>query len=97
MKIPNLKDGIYTVREKFIKENRPCLYTAKIIDGTWLAYLSETDALAKEMIELVIKSGITEDINASDQSARVSAMEQIKHIAEEFALKNIIYSFNTYK
>lgn len=24
---------------KFIKENRPCFYSMKMMDGTWLAYL----------------------------------------------------------
>ena len=33
---------------KFIKENRPCFYSMKMIDGTWLAYLEEFDTTAKE-------------------------------------------------
>ena len=134
MKIPNLKEGDYAMKErfiengikyvrngdyyipnltlpddkvynigkygrihaKFIKENRPCFYTAKMIDGTWLAYLSEIDASAKEMVdrlirELVAKQGVSEELKANDQIAWVSAMEQIKHTADEFVLQKLIY------
>ena len=103
--IPNLTlpdDKVYNIGKygrihaKFIKENRPCFYTAKMIDGTWLAYLSEIDASAKEMVdrlirELVAKQGVSEELKANDQIAWVSAMEQIKHTADEFVLQKLIY------
>lgn len=103
--IPNLivpDDKVYNIGKygrmhaKFIKENRPCFYTAKMLDGTWLAYLEEIDTSAKEMVdrlikELIIKRGITEELKASDQFTWVSAMEQIKHTAEEFVFEDIVY------
>lgn len=103
--IPNLTvpdDNVYNIGKygrmhaKFIKENRPCFYTAKMIDGTWLAYLSEIDASAKEMVdrlirELVAKQGVSEELKANDQIAWVSAMEQIKHTADEFVIQKLIY------
>ena len=81
---------------KFIKENRPCFYTAKMINGTWLDYLDEIDTSANEMVdklvrELVAKQGVTEELKAEDQMAWVSAMEQIKHMADEFVLQKLIY------
>ena len=81
---------------QFIKENRPCFYSMKMMNGTWLAYLEEIDTTAKEMVdrlikELVIKQGITEELKANDQMAWVSAMEQIKHTAEEFVFEDILY------
>ena len=104
--IPNLtvpdekvyKIGKYgRMHAKFIKENRPCFYSMKMIDGTWLAYLKEIDISAKEMVDrlikdLVAKRGITEELKAKDQMAWLSAMEQIKHTAEEFVLENIVYA-----
>ncbi len=103
--IPNLtvpNDNVYNIGKygrmhaKFIKENRPCFYTAKMIDGTWLAYLSEIDASAKEMVnrlirELVAKQGVSEELKANDQIAWFSAMEQIKHTADEFVLQKLVY------
>ena len=82
---------------KFIKENRPCFYTTKMLDGTWSAYLEEIDTSAKEMVdrlmrELVAKQGISEELKATDQFAWISAMEQIKHTSEEFVLEDIVYA-----
>ena len=104
--IPNLTgpdDKVYNIgkygrmHSKFIKENRPCFYTAKMIDGTWLAYLEEIDTTAKEMVdrlikELVVQRDVTEELKADDQFAWISAMEQINHTAEEIVFENIVYA-----
>ena len=104
--IPNLTgpdDKVYNIGKygrmhaKFIKENRPCFYTAKLIDGTWLAYLEEIDTTAKEMVdrlikELVVQRDVTEELKADDQFAWISAMEQINHTAEEIVFENIVYA-----
>ena len=87
---------------KFIKENRPCFYTARMIDGTWLNYLEKVDNSAKEMFdrlirELVAKQAITENLKASDQFTWISAMEQIRHTAEEFVLEEIVYANGYFK
>jgi hypothetical protein len=70
----------------FIKENRPFLYSAKMLSGTWLAYLEEIDTSAKEMVDklvknMVVKQGITEELKAKDQIAWVGVMNGIKHSA----------------
>ena len=103
--IPNLKapEGTYNIGKYgrlhsiFIKENRPTVYSMKMLNGTWLAYLEEIDTSAKEMVnrlikELVVKRGVTEELKAKDQFAWVSAMEQIKHTAEEFVFSDLIYA-----
>lgn len=103
--IPNLTgpdDKVYNIGKygrmhaKFIKENRPCFYTSKMLDGTWLAYLEEIDTAAKEMVnrlikELVVQRDVTEEFKANDQFAWISAMEQINHTAEEIVFENIVY------
>lgn len=109
--IPNLTvpdNKVYNIGKygrmhaKFIKENRPCFYAAKMLDGTWLAYLSEVDSAAKKMVdrlikELIVKRGITEKLKANDQLAWISAIEQIKHTAEEIVFENIVYSKKSFK
>ena len=74
--IPNLtvpdekvyKIGKYgRMHAKFIKENRPCFYSMKMLNGTWLAYLEEVDTSAKEMVDklikdMAVKQGITEEL-----------------------------------
>ena len=101
--IPNLKapEGTYSIGKYgrlhsiFIKENRPCLYSAKMLKGTWLAYLEEIDTAAKEMVDklvkdIAIKQGITEELKATDQMAWIGAMNNLKHSAEEIVLREFI-------
>ena len=109
--IPNLSvpdDKVYNIGKygrmhaKFIKENRPCFYSMKMMDGTWLAYLDEIDTTAKEMVNKLIKDmavnqGITEELKAKDQMAWVGAMNNIRHSAEEFVLKDFVCSMEVRK
>ena len=109
--IPNLTvpdDKVYNIGKygrmhaKFIKENRPCFYSIKMLNGTWLAYLEEIDTSAKEMVDrlikdMVAKQGITEELKARDQMAWVGAMNNIRHSAEEFVLKGFVYSMEVRK
>lgn len=103
--IPNLKapEGKYNIGKYgklhsiFIKENRPCLYSMKMLNGTWLAYLEEVDTTAKEMVnnlikDMAVKQGITEELKAKDQMAWVCAMNNIRHSAEEIVLQEFICS-----
>ena len=103
--IPNLKapEGKYNIGKYgrlhsiFIKENRPCLYSMKMLNGTWLAYLEEIDTTAKEMVDtlikdMAVKQGITEELKAKDQMAWVGAMNNIRHYAEEIVLQEFICS-----
>ena len=103
--IPNLKvpEGKYNIGKYgrlhsiFIKENRPCLYSMKMLNGTWLAYLEEIDTTAKEMVDkivkdMAVKQGITEELKAKDQMAWVGAMNNIKHSAEEIVLREFVCS-----
>ena len=85
---------------KFIKENRRAIYSSKMLDGTWLAYLEEIDSTAKEMVdnlikELTIKQGATEELKAKDPFVWISAMEQIKHTSEEIVFSDLIFSHKT--
>ena len=109
--IPNLTvpdDKVYNIGKYgrlhsiFIKENRPCLYSMKMLNGTWLAYLKEIDTSAKEMVnrlikDMAVKQGITEELKAKDQMAWVGAMNNIRHSAEEFVLKDFVYSMEVQK
>ena len=108
--IPNLKapEGTYNIGKYgrlhsiFIKENRPTVYSMKMLNGTWLAYLEIIDTTAKEMIDklikdMAVKQGITEELKTKDQMAWVGAMNNIRHSAEEFVLRDFIYSMEVRK
>ena len=103
--IPNLtvpdekvyKIGKYgRMHAKFIKENRPCFYSMKMLNGTWLSYLEEIDISAKEMVDrlikdMAIKQGITEELKSKDQMAWAGAMSNIRHSAEEIVYKELLF------
>ena len=109
--IPNLTvpdDKVYNIGKYgrlhsiFIKENRPTIYSMKMLDGTWLAYLEEIDTTAKEMVDklikdMAVKQGITEELKAKDQMAWVGAMNGIKHSAEEIVLREFVCSMEVRK
>ena len=81
---------------KFIKQNKPYIYSAKMFNGTWLEYLQEIDSTEREMVDtlirdMVAKQCITEELKVKDQFAWISAMEQIKHTAEEIVLNEYVY------
>ena len=109
--IPNLTvpdDKVYNIGKygkmhaKIVKENRPTVYSMKMLNGTWLAYLEEIDTTAKEMVnnlikDMVVKQGITEELKAKDQMAWVSAMNNIRLSAEEFVLRDFIFSMEVRK
>ena len=109
--IPNLTvpdDKVYNIGKYgrlhsiFIKENRPTIYSMKMLNGTWLAYLEEIDTTAKKMIDklikdMAVKQGITEELKAKDQMAWAGAMNNIRHSAEEFVLRDFIYSMEVRK
>ena len=103
--IPNLTvpdDKVYNIgrygrlHSIFIKENRPCIYSMKMLNGTWLAYLEEIDTYAQEMVDrlikdMAVKQGITEELKAKDQMAWVGAMNNIRHSAEEIVCKDLLF------
>ena len=102
--IPNLKapEGTYNIGKYgrlhsiFIKENRPTVYSMKMLNGTWLAYLEEIDTTAQEMIDklikdMAVKQGFTEELKAKDQMAWVGAMNNIRHSAEEILYKDLLF------
>lgn len=74
----------------------------KMLNGTWLAYLERIDTTAKEMIDklikdMAVKQGISEELKAKDQMVWVGAMNNIRHSAEEFVLRDFIYSMEVRK
>ena len=90
--LPNLAvpdDKTYNIgkygrlHSKFIKENHRAIYSMRMLNGTWLAYLEEIDTTAREIVnklikDMAVKKGIKEELKSKDPFAWVSAMEQIR-------------------
>ena len=84
--IPNLKapEETYNIGKYgrlhsiFIKENRPCLYSMKMLNGTWLAYLEEIDTSAKEMIDKLVKDmAISQEATAERKVRWIYMLKQV--------------------
>ena len=82
---------------RYIKEHRPVIYTALLLSGKMNSYLAQIDNRAMEMFDrlmkqLAEKEGITEQLKAQDQMARVGAVNSIRNRAGEIINAEIIYT-----
>ena len=79
----------------YIKNHRRGRYTTLLTEGKLNARLHDIDLEAKEMLESIIPSlaaerGIDEDLKARDMLIWVAEMNNIKAIAEEIILREVV-------
>ena len=84
------------MREAYLKEYRPGLYTRLILSGKLHEHLAEVERTGNERLDTMIPQmakaqGVTEAMKARDQLGWVGRMNEIKHIAEESILTEIVY------
>ena len=84
------------MREAFLKEHRPGLYTRLILSGKLHEHLAEVERTCNERLDMMIPQmakaqGVTEAMKARDQLGWVGRMNEIKHSAEETILAEIIF------
>lgn len=84
------------MRLKFLKENQKAEYTIMFTKGTLNKHLKEIQETAEERIDLIInqlkeKNHLTEEMKNTDQLYWVGMMNNFKGIAEEIAIKELIY------
>ena len=84
------------MREAYLKEHRPGLYTRLILSGKLHEHLAEVERTCNERLNIMIPQmakaqGVTEAIKARDQLGWVGRMNEIKHSAEESILAEIIF------
>ena len=80
----------------YIKNHRRGRYTTLLTEGKLNARLHEIDLEANRMIEIIIlrlaaERGIDEKLKARDMLIWVAEMNNIKAIAEEIVLQEVIY------
>ena len=84
------------MRETYLKEHRPGLYSRLLLSGELYEHLAEVERTCKERLETLIPQmvkaqGVTEALKAQDQLCWVGRMNEIKHSAEEIILAEIIF------
>ena len=84
------------MREAYLKEHRPGLYTRLILSGKLHEHLAEVERSCNERLDIMIPQmadaqGVTEALKVQDQLGWVGRMNEIKHSAEESILAEIIF------
>lgn len=85
------------MRQRYLEENRPGLYTRLILSGQLMTHLQEIEETAQNrldnlMSQLSKEAGATEALKARDQMQWVGLMNNCKAQAEEMILSELIYA-----
>ena len=90
--------GIWGQRHlRYLKNHRKVLYTNLLTSGKLNIYLVDIDRQAEEMFErltrqMAIAEGVTEQLKADNQMARVGRINNIRNRAAEAVNTEIIYT-----
>ena len=84
------------MRDVYLKEHRPVLYTRLILSSKLHEHLAEVERTCKERLDTMIPQmakaqGVTEAMKARDQLGWVGRMNEIKHSAEKSIMAEIIF------
>lgn len=101
--LPDLKpfeapplDKYGRMRLRYLKEHRPCTYTALLLSGKLYDDLRDADETAQRMLDQLIPqmakdADVTEEMKASDPMRWIGMMNSIKAQVEEIILKNVVF------
>ena len=81
---------------KFIKENRPVLYSELVVSGKLWNYLADLNDQAQNRLDIIVMQmkeaeGVTEEFKRKYPINWVQAMNSIRNRAEEIVLSELIY------
>ena len=84
------------MRKQFLKKHRSARYQYLVLTGKLTEHLNQVDKEVKEKVEMLVEQmaeqwGVTEELKMRDQMEWVRRMNDIKNVAEESVLKNILY------
>ena len=84
------------LRRTYLKEHRPAMYSLYMLEDRLVEHLNLVDDEAQERMNILVrqmleKQGITEEMKVRDQMEWVRAVNNIRNVAEEIVLKEVIY------
>ena len=84
------------MRKVYLKEHRPAMYSLYMLEDRLVEHLNHVDDEAQERMNILVrqmleKQGITEEMKVRDQMEWVRAVNNIRNVAEEIVLKELIY------
>lgn len=85
------------MRRSYLKEHRQLLYTNYVVEGTLFEHLAEINQACNERMDNIVSSmakqeGVTEALKAADQMEWVRRMNNIRNLAEEIVLTELVYA-----
>ena len=85
------------MRNAYLEEHRPGLYTRLILLGKLYEHLAETDQVCRDRMKRMIDQmaeaeGINEKLKASDQLGWISRINNIHQRAEEIILDELVFA-----
>ena len=85
------------MRKQFLKEHRSARYQYLVLTGKLTEHLNQVDKEVREKVEMLMEQmdeqwGVTEELKMQNQMEWVRRMNNIKNIAEELVLMEIIYA-----
>ena len=85
------------LRQCYLEENRPGLYTRLMLSGKLMEHLQEIERTAQSRLESLMsqlpkQASVTEELKAQDQIAWVQRMNALQAQAEEMILSELIYA-----
>ena len=84
------------LRHRYLKEHRRVSFFQLLTSGKLGHHLKEIDNSANDMLDLLVKQmakaqGVTEKLKADDMMKWVGLMNNIRSVAEEVVLNDLIY------
>ena len=84
-------------RKAYLEEARPALYCSLLLSGKLWTHLADVDEQAQERLDLIMEQmkaaeGVTEELKARNQLARVQHMNSIRSRAEEIIYAELVYA-----
>ena len=85
------------MRKQFLKEHRSARYQYLVLTGKLTEHLNQVDKEVREKVEMLVEQmadqwGVTEELKMRDQMEWVRRMNNIKNVAEEMVLLELIYA-----
>ena len=85
------------MRKQFLKEHRSARYQYLVLTGKLTEHLNQVDKETREKVEMLVEQmaerwGVTEELKLQDQMEWVRRMNNIKNVAEEMVLLEMIYA-----
>ena len=85
------------LRKTYLKENNQLLYSRMLMNDTLWPHLLDIDKQAHDMMDTIVERmkqerGITEQLKADDWWRWVQEVGNIRNAAEEFVLREVVYT-----